>query len=96
MELIGGMMPICRSCQKETSDASVTTCTENTHIKYPGGAILQAIPFDPKRLHLPQWYRCPECNVVPGGNHHANCDLAHCPKCGGQLIGCACFDVEGE
>jgi len=89
-------MAICRSCQKEISDASVTTCTGNTYIKYPDGDVLRAISFDPKRLHLPQWYRCPECNVVPSGDHHSNCDLAYCPKCGGQLVNCACFDVEIE
>jgi len=78
------------------SDASVTTCEGNTRLKYPDGTVLRTIPFDPKRLHLPQWFRCPDCNVVPGGDHHPNCEHEYCPKCGGQLIGCACFDAKGE
>jgi len=89
-------MAICRSCNKEMSDASVTTCTGNTHIEYPDGKVLKAVPFDPKLLHLPRWFRCPECNVVPGGNHHPNCDQEYCPRCGGQLVSCACFDSEIE
>ncbi len=84
-------MAICMSCHKEMMDASVMTCEEKT-IKYPDGQVLQAIPYNPKKLHMPDWYRCPDCNVVPGATHHYNCDQAHCPKCGGQLISCDCFD----
>jgi len=84
-------MGICPRCRKETSDAAVTTCEENAFITYPDGSTLQAIPYDPRRLHFPQWYRCPDCNIAPGGIHHANCDQEYCPKCGGQLISCSCF-----
>jgi hypothetical protein len=89
-------MGICWKCQKEMSDASVTTCTGDTFIKYPDGKILQRIPYNPRDAHFPHWFRCPDCNVVPGGYHHANCEQEHCPKCGGQLIGCSCFDNQGE
>jgi hypothetical protein len=84
-------MGICPRCRKETSDAAVTTCEENAFVTYPDGSTLQAIPYDPRRLHFPQWYRCPDCNIAPGGIHHANCDQEYCPKCGGQLISCSCF-----
>jgi Zn-finger nucleic acid-binding protein len=47
-------------------------------------------------MHFPAWFRCPDCNIAPGGRHHANCDQEECPKCGGQLLGCSCFDTEGE
>jgi len=89
-------MAICLSCRKEASDTSVTTCEGNASIKYPDGQVLQTIPYNPKTLHLPAWFRCPDCNVVPGGTHHTNCDQEHCPKCGGQLIGCDCFDAGNE
>jgi hypothetical protein len=74
------------------SDASVTTCARNAAIEYPDGKSLPATPYNPKALHLPNWIRCPDCNVTAGGNHHANCDQENCPKCGGQLISCDCFD----
>jgi hypothetical protein len=89
-------MGICRNCKKEMSDASVMTCEANASVEYPDGKALQAVPYDPKRLHLPNWFRCPDCNVVPGGKHHSNCDQEYCPKCGGQLISCACFDAEDK
>jgi len=89
-------MGICRGCRKEMSDPSVITCEANASVKYPDGDILGTIPYDPKHIHLPGWHRCPECNVVPGGNHHLNCDQEHCPKCGGQLVSCDCFDAESE
>jgi hypothetical protein len=85
-------MGICARCKMETSDATVTNCELNTAIQYPDGSVLQPVPYDPKKLPLPQWFRCPDCNIVPGGRHHANCDQEHCPKCGGQLISCECFE----
>jgi hypothetical protein len=87
-------MGICMNCKKEMSDASVTTCEGNIFIEYPDGTTLKSVPYDPKSLHLPNWFRCPDCNVVPGGKHHSNCDQEHCPKCRGQLISCDCFDAE--
>jgi hypothetical protein len=89
-------MGICRICQKEMSDLSVATCEGKVSIKYPDGQVLAPIRYDPPKLHLPRWFRCPDCNVAPGGIHHQNCDQEHCPKCGGQLIGCDCFSAEGE
>ncbi len=72
-------------------------CTEKSDIRYPDGTVLPPAPYDPKRLRLPEWFRCPDCNVVPGANHHWNCDQEHCPKCGGQLISCDCFEpVDGQ
>jgi hypothetical protein len=89
-------MGICMRCHREMSDASVTTCKENVSIEYPDGEVLKPVPHNPNRLHLPGWFRCPDCNVVPGGNHHSNCDQEICPKCSGQLISCSCFDTKIE
>jgi hypothetical protein len=87
-------MAICKKCQKEMSDASVGTCEGNDFIRYPDGKALPPTPYDPKKIHLPQWFRCSDCNVMPGGVHHPNCDQEQCPKCGGQLISCDCFEAE--
>ncbi len=85
-------MGICSRCRKETSDAEVMTCEGNLSIEYPDGQVLPGVPYDPRSLHFPGWFRCPDCNVAPGGRHHANCDQEVCPRCGGQLISCSCFD----
>jgi hypothetical protein len=87
-------MSICKVCNKEMMDPEVATCEAHTLVEYPDGTSLPSAPFDPKKLHFPQWFRCPDCNVVPGGKHHFNCDHEECPKCGGQLISCDCFPLE--
>jgi hypothetical protein len=87
-------MGICTKCHREMSDASVTTCDANVSIEYPDGTVLLPVPYDPRKNHFPQWFRCPDCNVAPGGRHHSNCDQEYCPRCGGQLISCACFDAQ--
>lgn len=89
-------METCFRCKKEMSSASVATCEGYDSIKYPDGEVLEPVPYDPRRLHLPNWYRCPDCNIVPGGRHHANCDQEQCPRCEGQLISCDCFDETNE
>ena len=34
--------------------------------------------------------RCGDCGALPGGYHHAWCDLEKCPVCGGQFLSCDC------
>jgi hypothetical protein len=34
---------------------------------------------------------CPDCLTPRGGWHHPGCAAEQCPRCGGQLIGCACL-----
>ena len=33
---------------------------------------------------------CGDCNVKSFGYHHDGCDSEHCPRCGGQMLGCEC------
>jgi len=35
---------------------------------------------------------CGDCGAPTGGFHHPGCDRERCPRCGGQLISCACND----
>ena len=34
--------------------------------------------------------RCPDCGCKFGELHHYSCDVERCPRCGNQLLGCAC------
>lgn len=38
--------------------------------------------------------RCGDCGAKKGGYHHSGCDCERCPKCGGQLITCECWEVK--
>ena len=43
---------------------------------------------DPKD-HWP----CHDCDAREGQLHQLGCDMECCPKCGGQLISCGCYDL---
>ena len=36
---------------------------------------------------------CHDCKVVKGEFHVPGCDVERCPKCGRQVIGCGCIDL---
>ena len=38
--------------------------------------------------------KCHDCGVTEGQIHELGCDNESCPFCGGQLLGCDCFDAE--
>ena len=60
-------------------------CAEHS-IQYEDGSVLPASTehFDEPGGH------CNDCNAAHGNYHHMGCDVERCPKCGGQLIGCNC------
>ena len=39
---------------------------------------------------------CHDCGVVKGQLHVPGCDVERCPRCGGQVISCACPLSEDE
>lgn len=36
--------------------------------------------------------RCHDCGAKVGTYHHSSCDEERCPRCGGQLLCCDCWD----
>ena len=82
-------MAECSWCNKNMSDESTKTCTENTHVEFPDGSKLPSVSYDGDG-------RCHDCNIASSGFHHPGCDMERCPKCGGQLISCGCLDNEED
>ena len=79
-------MAICKFCMQEMINENMVTCEGNKVIDFPDSTEMPAIPY------LSNRYRCSDCGVKNAGNHHPNCDMERCPKCGGQLISCGCLD----
>jgi hypothetical protein len=83
---------ICPLCHQEITSKASTTCAGNTHIRYADGVTLPSNPHDPGDSN-----RCGDCGVMPGGHHHAFCDMEYCPRCGRQRIGlCMCQEIGGQ
>jgi hypothetical protein len=82
-------MGICKWCEQEMLKAD--SCTEET-VKYPDGTKLSVSKYHFKEDNG----RCHDCNIKHGGIHHPGCDVERCPRCGGQLIGCGCLNIDEE
>lgn len=78
-------MAICKWCKQEMN--SGVSCTGNT-VKFPDGEEIEPIPYSPDY----DSERCHDCYTPRGGIHHPGCDMEQCPRCGGQLISCSCWD----
>jgi hypothetical protein len=89
----------CPFCRQRFQSPRMVSCEPQKHIAYPDGTVLPAIPYDATCL---QPYvglappTCRDCGVAYGGTHHPPCCLEDCPRCGGQLLSCACFDTAPE
>lgn len=77
---------MCPVCNKNM--LLVNECLGNKLIKFPDGELL---PASVEHFDEPSG-RCHDCNAVHGKMHHTGCDAERCPRCGGQLILCYCFE----
>lgn len=90
-------MSICPGCDQQLPTAASCTLT----VLHRGGVPHPLRPFGSDRAHGAEEAsaaraRCGDCGVAAGGHHHLGCDLARCPRCRGQLLGCDCpFDEFG-
>lgn len=76
-------MAVCPCCQTDMREG--LSCVE---VKTKTGSKPIPYPVDDEMPH------CHDCNTPRGGWHHPGCDWERCPDCGGQLISCACGEVE--
>jgi hypothetical protein len=85
----------CAFCRRSMGAPETMSCGARKHIAYPDGTRLPALPYTQDCLRpyaYPAPERCRDCGVAHGGTHHPPCCLEDCPRCGGQLISCECFD----
>jgi hypothetical protein len=76
---------------------SVDGCTDKAYPFATDGEVqwLSAVPYgDPREgwetySCLPP-ERCHDCACVVGEVHHWGCDMARCPNCEQQFLGCDC------
>jgi len=77
------MGAICQDCKQDMMKAK--SCTV-THLRFPNGEVFE------RRKDMYGDKKCHDCGITKGGYHHAGCDNERCPRCGGQLISCDCWD----
>ena len=80
----------CPACRQPYADSDGCTYAVIAFREPDGGGVheLDAVPYDHPG-HV-----CHDCGTQHGNAHHVQCDAAECPRCGGQLLCCACDLVE--
>lgn len=80
----------CRDCKKEM--LKVASCNKPTLIISKGGEKCEIVKRDTSYFDV--GIHCHDCGIKnkAGNIHHFGCDMERCPKCGGQLITCGCFE----
>ncbi len=75
----------------------VDRCTDAGYPFVIDGAVqwLSAIPYgDPREGDRLPPDHCHDCGVTVGSVHHWGCDVAVCPNCDHQFLGCECHMPE--
>ena len=82
---------ICKSCRLDIGDIKDKednrTC--RVHVVEIDGVLYRRKKYSLDDVYIEE-LRCHDCNVKPGGIHHAFCDMEMCPACNDQLISCEC------
>jgi len=88
---------VCVGCKRRIGSAG--SCTDDRYPYVVDGEVrwLDAIRYgDPReRWGSPPDPQCHDCGVALGELHHWGCDMAQCPNCDRQLLGCKC-DMRSE
>ncbi len=76
-------MAKCDSCGREM--LSSATCSVERLMLIDGS-------YERRRFQSARLPSCGDCGTPNGGMHHPGCDMETCPRCGGQLIACGCWE----
>ena len=85
-------MSTCKRCNNDMK--KVKSCCKNLFVTFEDDLrMYPAIPYiNPSTFHTEN-PNCHDCGVQLGANHHPDCDMERCPRCGLQLISCACVEL---
>jgi hypothetical protein len=101
-------MAQCEVCKKEmtTPQGCIAAHIQYTPLKVVRGRHTEEldptktksyvrIPYGHERRYglIDNPPHCPDCNAPLGLFHHPGCDWEECPRCGFQLLACACNET---